>query len=168
MPFIWADPHVDMGGVGTPVVNGTAPRWLGTLATTDPWDYADLFLLLIFGGIPWQVSVPVRSHAKDPGLACPAYFQRVLGSKTVWTARVLSVLAGLGCMVLAVPPAIVGVLAQNVDWEALNASQLVNDNPSLVLPLTIAKCTPPGVTFVALGRLRMVYARLDLEIRVQG
>ena len=53
-------------------------------------------LLLIFGGIPWQV-----------------YFQRVLSSKTSSGAQKLSFVAGVGCIIMAIPPALIGAIAKN-------------------------------------------------------
>ena len=61
------------------------------------WHYADYFLLLTFGGIPWQV-----------------YFQRVLSSKSAATAEILSYLAAFGCILMAVPPVLIGGIAKVV------------------------------------------------------
>ncbi|MEM6697683.1 MAG: sodium:solute symporter family protein [Bacteroidota bacterium] len=94
------------------------------------WDYA---LLLIFGGIPWQV-----------------YFQRVLASKDERTAMRLSLLAGGVCIVAAIPAIMIGIIGANVsDWTAYGAMEL--ENSSLILPYVIRYLTPTAIATVGLG-----------------
>ena len=81
-----------------------------------------------------------------------AYFQRVLSTRSVRDAQILSFCGGIGCILLSIPPAVIGIIAQNVDWAAHNSTAILHDNPSMVLPLVIGKCTPSAVTFVALVR----------------
>ena len=71
-------------------------EWMGDIGG-GWWNfyYADYFLLLTFGGIPWQV-----------------YFQRVLSSKSAATAEILSYLAAFGCIIMAVPPVLIGGIAK--------------------------------------------------------
>ena len=61
--------------------NLSISSWYGKI--DKPFQYADNFLLLVFGGIPWQV-----------------YFQRVLSCDTSAHARTLSYVAGAGCMLI--------------------------------------------------------------------
>lgn len=58
--------------------------------------YIDLMLVLIFGGIPWQV-----------------YFQRVLSAKTEKSAMYLSYIAAIGCFLAGIPPIIIGAIAKS-------------------------------------------------------
>jgi high affinity choline transporter 7 len=58
--------------------------------------YIDSFLMLAFGGIPWQV-----------------YFQRVLSARTVRAAQQLSFLGALGCLIMSVPSVLIGAIAVN-------------------------------------------------------
>jgi Na+/proline symporter len=95
------------------------------------WAWSDSALLLVFGGIPWHV-----------------YFQRVLAARDEATARRLSVLAGLFCLVAAVPPALVGILACGADWARLD---LAAPDAALVLPYALRYLTPPLVAAVGLG-----------------
>ena len=69
--------------------------------------YIDSFLLLIFGGLPWQV-----------------YFQRVLSARTVKTAQYLSFVGGLGCLIMAIPSVLIGAIAVNAGkfYKALTVS----------------------------------------------
>ena len=55
--------------------------------------YIDTGLLLIFGGIPWQV-----------------YFQRVLSQKSPSRAQLLSILAAFGCLIMTVPALLIGAI----------------------------------------------------------
>lgn len=103
--------------------------------------YIDSFLLLIFGGLPWQV-----------------YFQRVLSAKTVGTAKYLSFVGGLGCLIMAIPSVLIGAIATNADWnrtafvtrDNFNASDIPN-RASDILPLVLQYLTPDWVSFVGLG-----------------
>ena len=52
-------------------------------------------LILIFGGIPWQV-----------------YFQRVLSARSEKSAMYLSYVAALGCLLSGIPPAIIGMIGK--------------------------------------------------------
>ena len=52
-------------------------------------------ILLIFGGLPWQ-----------------AYFQRVLSANNDKSAQVLSFAAPAGCILLVIPPVIIGAAAK--------------------------------------------------------
>ena len=92
------------------------------------WDYA---LLLIFGGIPWQV-----------------YFQRVLSAKDENTARNLSILAGVVCLLAAVPPVLIGVVGAAADWTALGGAP---ENSLEILPTIMHQMTPPLVATIGLG-----------------
>lgn len=69
--------------------------WIGHVDGKDIPSYIDYGLLLIFGGIPWQV-----------------YFQRVLSSKTASRAQMLSYVAAIGCFLMAIPPVMIGAIAK--------------------------------------------------------
>ncbi len=93
------------------------------------WDYA---LLLIFGGIPWQV-----------------YFQRVLSAKDEDTAVRLSLIAGVVCMIAAVPAVLIGIVGAVADWQAMGL-QAPPDAAS-TLPWVMRWLTSPWVATVGLG-----------------
>lgn len=92
------------------------------------WDYA---FLLIFGGIPWQV-----------------YFQRVLSAKDENTARNLSILAGVVCLIAAIPPIMIGVIGNVADWSTLGGAPA---NSLEILPSVMKSMTPPMVATIGLG-----------------
>ena len=63
-------------------------------------------IMLIFGGIPWQV-----------------YFQRVLSANSAASAQVLSFTAPIGCIALALPPIFIGAAGQVIDWSQVEEFQ---------------------------------------------
>lgn len=97
------------------------------------WAWSDSALLLIFGGIPWQV-----------------YFQRVLAARDVATARRLSVLAGGLCLLAAIPPILIGLMARGMDWSVVGVAA---PEPAFVLPAVLRYVTGPVVAAVGLGAL---------------
>ncbi|KAH6933302.1 hypothetical protein HPB50_014015 [Hyalomma asiaticum] len=70
--------------------------WVGTIANSDISQLFDAFLMTALGGIPWQV-----------------YFQRVLSCESDFDARMLSYLSAVGCIALAIPPAVIGAVAKS-------------------------------------------------------
>lgn len=119
--------------VGDPF-NSTTPDWLGTYNVPNTGNYVDSIIVLICGGVPWQ-----------------AYFQRVLGCKTPSGARYMSLIAGLGCFIMAVPAVLLGAVATVTDWEntAYNRTEL--EQYKLVLPVILQYLCPAAVSFVGLG-----------------
>ncbi|KAI2805083.1 hypothetical protein BLOT_004074 [Blomia tropicalis] len=111
--------------------------WFGDLPGYQMGQYFDYMLLLVLGGVPWQV-----------------YFQRVLSSKSATKAQVLSYVAAFGCIIMAVPPMIVGAVARVTAWNETDFTgpiPLDKDHQSLVLPLVLQYLTPPFVSFIGLG-----------------
>ncbi|CAL4076074.1 unnamed protein product, partial [Meganyctiphanes norvegica] len=122
--------------VGSLSLNET--DWVGNIPADDPsWGtWVDYYILLIFGGIPWQV-----------------YFQRVLSSKSSRQAVLLSYAASFGCFFLAVPAIMIGAIAKAADWESVPSFNrtLGPDDVKLVLPLVMQHLTPSWVAFIGLG-----------------
>lgn len=109
--------------------------------------YADYFVLLMLGGIPWNV-----------------YFQRVLSARTPADASRLSMAAGVCCAAMAVPPILFGLAARHVDWVSLGATEAglalggadaitsnLADNPAFVLPYLLRLAVPLWVSVLGLG-----------------
>ncbi|MCB0706285.1 MAG: sodium:solute symporter family protein [Saprospiraceae bacterium] len=93
------------------------------------WDYA---LLLIMGGIPWQV-----------------YFQRVLAARDVPTARRLSVIAGFVCLFAAVPAVLIGMTGAITDWKGMGLPEPADY--ASILPHVIRYLTNPWLAAIGLG-----------------
>ena len=115
---------------GAKVIPWPTKQILGT-STALWWDSA---LLLIFGGIPWQV-----------------YFQRVLSAKNSKVAVRLSVLAGFICLLAAIPPMMVGVIAHATDWSAVGVP--APTDPSFILPHVVKYLCNPIVATIGLGAI---------------
>ena len=105
----------------------TNPKW-----GTQIWTWLDFALLLMLGGIPWQV-----------------YFQRVLSSPDAKTARNLSYIAAVGCIVMAIPAILIGMVGATADWQA--AGTKAPANASLVLPYVLQHLTPPVIATIGLS-----------------
>lgn len=137
IPFAWNHPAVkDIE------MTDWTEEWMGEIGG-GWWNcyYADYFLLLTFGGIPWQV-----------------YFQRVLSSKSAATAEIISYLAAFGCIIMAVPPVLIGGIAKATNWtetdyvlEHNKTVPIPKDDTRMILPMVLKYLTPPFVAFFGLG-----------------
>lgn len=127
--LVWSKYQLNMGGLAHILPTKEA---LGDYYY-NWWDFA---LLLVFGGIPWQV-----------------YFQRVLSSKNEKTAVRLSIFAGFVCILAAIPPVMIGVIGQSVEsWEAFGAAG-PPENSALILPYVVRYLTPGIVATIGLGAI---------------
>lgn len=88
IPFAWTNEHVAS-------LESMDVDWIGEIQKEEYFFYIDYGLLLVFGGIPWQV-----------------YFQRVLSSKSAGRAQILSYVAAFGCILMAIPPVMIGAIAK--------------------------------------------------------
>lgn len=98
------------------------------------WNWWDSALLLCLGGIPWQV-----------------YFQRVLASKDEKTAMWLSIVAGVVCILAAIPAIMIGVIGDVVNWSSVGVQ--APEEPALILPYVVRYLTNPVVATVGLGAI---------------
>ncbi|XP_011688753.1 PREDICTED: high-affinity choline transporter 1 [Wasmannia auropunctata] len=130
IPFAWANPKVDS-------LSSMDVDWIGKVDREEYWYYLDYGLLLVFGGIPWQV-----------------YFQRVLSSKTAGRAQVLSYVAAIGCILMAIPPVLIGAIAKATPWNETGYNgpyPFTETETSMILPLVLQYLTPDFVSFFGLG-----------------
>ena len=104
------------------------------------WNWWDNTLLLVFGGVAWQV-----------------YFQRVLSARNEKTAMWLSIIAGFVCIIAAVPAIILGMVANVADWQTLGIEPLTAldmDKPyAVALPYVMRHLTNPIVATIGLGAI---------------
>lgn len=127
IPFVGTNEHV--GNIGE-----TKDIWLGSIAPADTGLWIDYALLMIFGGIPWQV-----------------YFQRVLSSKTVKDAMTMSYWSGVGALLCAIPAALMGIFATTVDWSQFPEVKSLEGKESYALSYIIKYLTPKGIGYLGLG-----------------
>ncbi|XP_071442465.1 high-affinity choline transporter 1-like [Hetaerina americana] len=111
-------------------------EWVGHVAPQDAGIWLDNMLLLILGGIPWQ-----------------GYFQRILCMRSSSLARVLSVTAFFGCIIMGTPAAAIGVVARVTDWPSVESfgRNVTSAESSVILPLALRHLTPSWVSFFGLG-----------------
>lgn len=152
IPFAWTNDHVRS-------LSDMDVDWIGHVEPKQRWFYIDYGLLLVFGGIPWQV-----------------YFQRVLSSKTAGRAQLLSYVAAAGCILMAIPPVLIGAIAKAtrkffsffscgiitnlvssfllLAWNETDYKgpyPLTVDQTSMILPMVLQYLTPDFVSFFGLG-----------------
>ncbi|GCC24570.1 high-affinity choline transporter 1 isoform X1 [Chiloscyllium punctatum] len=111
--------------------------WLGHIETPDILTWIDNFLLLMLGGIPWQV-----------------YFQRVLSASSATYAQVLSFLAAFGCLVMAIPSALIGAIGASTDWNQTSyglPDPKNNNETDMILPIVLQHLCPAYISFFGLG-----------------
>lgn len=133
VPFAWNHKAVDTKALTVP---GT---WEGVIEIYNVGVYIENYLLIVIGGIPWQV-----------------YFQRVLACRTPKQAQTISYLAGFGAILLAAPPICLGVIARVTDWNAATHGTInvtVEEHGRMILPLMLQFLTPPWVSFIGLGAI---------------
>ncbi|XP_049520143.1 high-affinity choline transporter 1 [Dermacentor silvarum] len=86
------------------------------------------------GGIPWQV-----------------YFQRVLSCETDFDARMLSYLAAVGCIALAIPPAVIGAVAKSANFTAAGYP-----GPHYLRDKDIVRVLPYSIRYLTSGLVSMM------------
>ncbi|XP_077534763.1 high-affinity choline transporter 1-like [Haemaphysalis longicornis] len=129
VPFCLLSPFV--GKVGPPDND-----WVGVITITDATQLFDIFLMVVLGGIPWQ-----------------SYFQRIVSCETHYTARMLSYLSAVGCVLMSIPAVTIGAVAKSTNFIAagyIGPARLRAIDRGSVLPLTIHHLTPEFVSIVGL------------------
>lgn len=131
MPFSVIHPAVSFE-------NLTLRDWLGQIKNEDLGEWVDGMLLLVFGGIPWQ-----------------GYFQRILSIKSSSVATTLSIASMFGCLILAIPSAVIGVVARATDWSTVPGYNRTfsTDDGNAAMPMVLRYLTPQWVSFVGLGAI---------------
>lgn len=124
---VWSDYQIKFGATATLIPSRSA---LGNYF----WNWWDYALLLIFGGIPWQV-----------------YFQRVLSARDEKTAMWLSVFAGFVCLLAAVPSVMIGMIGATFDWTS--AGLLPPPDAATTLPYVVRYLCSPVIATIGLGAI---------------
>ncbi len=117
IPFAWSNDHVKS-------LSDMEVDWIGHVEPKQQWFYIDNGLLLVFGGIPWQVNKIYKFYWNQNWYSklstFKVYFQRVLSSKTAGRAQILSYVAAFGCILMAIPPVMIGAIAKATRKNYLN------------------------------------------------
>jgi len=129
IPNIMTSEYVDTELMMKGPINETTgqrmgPEWIGEIKSEDAPRWVDSFIMLIFGGLPWQ-----------------AYFQRVLSANSANNARIQSICAGLACMFMAVPSIFIGAAAKATDWDLIFQEEANRTgNPPMKILDNVAHC----------------------------
>ncbi|XP_069747246.1 high-affinity choline transporter 1-like isoform X2 [Narcine bancroftii] len=113
--------------------------WLGTINAERAWIWIDNYCLIILGGIPWQ-----------------AYFQRVLSASTAAQAQIMSIVASVCILGLAIPSVIFGAIGVSTDWNqtAYGLPDPASRNQTeMILPLVLRYLCPSYIGFFGLGAI---------------
>ncbi|KAI0980453.1 hypothetical protein GJ496_011984 [Pomphorhynchus laevis] len=132
IPFAWKSKFVSFKTL-------KRSELIGQLKSNQIGPYLDTLLLLMLGGIPWQV-----------------YFQRVLSSRSEKRAMYISYAAAVGCVVMAIPSILIGVIAKCTDWNQtsyIGIKPIPPDDQKLILPLVLQYLTPTYISFIGLGAI---------------
>uniref|UniRef100_A0A8D0RG79 Solute carrier family 5 member 7 n=1 Tax=Sus scrofa TaxID=9823 RepID=A0A8D0RG79_PIG len=152
--------------------------WLGTIESFEVYTWLDSFLLLVvhphfmptfhlsvgdsvhhwtpeFILLPNLDSLNVQRHQDMlGGIPWQAYFQRVLSSSSATYAQVLSFLAAFGCMVMALPPILIGAIGASTDWNQTTYKPDTpkdNQQADMILPIVLKYLCPMYISYFGLG-----------------
>ncbi|XP_033755100.1 high-affinity choline transporter 1-like [Pecten maximus] len=129
IPFAAKNPAVDLSRVENTWTGQLDPQFIGL--------YIDTICMLIMGGMPWQ-----------------ALYQRVLACKSPTLARNACLLAAVISLLLAIPPAAVGVIGSATDW---NATDFKGNVPldykqwTHIFPMVLQYLCPMSVSIIGIG-----------------
>ncbi|XP_060079936.1 high-affinity choline transporter 1-like [Ylistrum balloti] len=129
IPFGLQNPVVDLSRVKESWAGNLEPEMIGV--------YIDTICMLIMGGMPWQ-----------------ALYQRVLACKSPTLARNATLLAAVISLLLAIPPAIVGVIGSAADWNATDYNgniPLEYQQWTHIFPMVLQYLCPMSVSIVGIG-----------------
>lgn len=78
------------------------------------------------------------------------YFQRILSMRSTSMATALSITSMFGCMILAFPSALIGVVARATDWSSVQGfnKSIIAHEANAALPIVLRYLTPQWVSFV--------------------
>lgn len=85
------------------------------------------------------------------------YFQRILSIRSTSVATTLSIASMFGCLILAIPSAVIGVVARATDWSLVPGynKTFTTDDGNAALPMVLRYLTPQWVSFV--GKFAIYY-----------
>ncbi|XP_078077571.1 high-affinity choline transporter 1-like [Mustelus asterias] len=111
--------------------------WIGSIDSGNAWIWVDNYVLMILGGIPWQ-----------------AYFQRVLSTSTAAQAQIISFVAALSTLILAIPSVILGAIGASTDWNQTDyglPDPMGRNETQMILPIILRYLCPSYIAFFGLG-----------------
>lgn len=131
LPFVFTNKAVDLSRV--------EGKWFGTVESEHVGSYIDTFVIVTFGGIPWQ-----------------SYYQRVLACRTPSLARNATLISIIYSMGLFIPPALIGLAGASADWNATSYEgtlPLSETDWESILPMVLQYLCPTAVSVIAHGAM---------------
>ncbi|XP_071096830.1 high affinity choline transporter 1-like [Haliotis cracherodii] len=128
-PFAMTHPSVDLSSI--------QDKWQGEIIPGQIGIFIDLYCMITLGGTTWQEA-----------------YQRALACRTPEQARSSTMIAGIFCLLLSVPPAVIGIAGAAADWNATSYTGEVPIPPSqmgMILPLSLQYLCPLPVAIAGLG-----------------
>ncbi|XP_046558678.1 high-affinity choline transporter 1-like [Haliotis rubra] len=128
-PFIMTNQAVDLQRI--------QETWLGEVTLQQTGYFLDRYGLLILGGTTWQ-----------------EMYQRTLACRTTRQAVASSVVAGVMCLLLSIPPAVIGFAGSAADWNQtgyMGEIPLTVEQMHFILPMALQYLCPMTVSILGLG-----------------
>ncbi|KAJ8303640.1 hypothetical protein KUTeg_020036 [Tegillarca granosa] len=123
-------------------------NWIGELPTRQIGPYVDFLLQTTFGGIPWQ-----------------AFYQRILACKSPNLARNSTLVGVAISIIMAFPPAVIGIIGAATDWNATSYPgevPLSREDWVDILPMVLQYLCPVAISVIGIGAISA--AASDREI----
>ncbi|XP_007889504.1 high-affinity choline transporter 1-like [Callorhinchus milii] len=113
--------------------------WIGKIDEKFIGQWIDHLLLMVLGGIPWQV-----------------YFQRVLASSSAKDAQILSIVGAFGSCIMGIPSVLIGSIAASTDWNQTSfglPSPFERNEAAMILPIVLQYLCPPYISVFGIGAI---------------
>ncbi|XP_018603807.2 high-affinity choline transporter 1-like [Scleropages formosus] len=115
------------------------PPWIGRLELRDVGKWLDDLLMLTMGGVCYQ-----------------ALYQRILATATVRQAQITCYAGAAMCIILGVPPILIGAVAASTDWNQTSyglPTPYEQDKAGSILPIVLQYLCPPFVSIAGIGAI---------------
>nr|XP_039253872.1 high-affinity choline transporter 1-like [Styela clava] len=139
VPFVLTNDAV--GSISDTAYSGDG-GWLGTWSWSFTGSWIDTILVMVFGGIPWQIM-----------------FQRVLSAESPSCARSICLIGGSCAALMAIPSVLIGASAKSTNWTMTDYMNGTGLSPAdagqsaMILPIVLQYLTPTAIAFVGLGAI---------------
>ncbi|XP_061882069.1 high affinity choline transporter 1-like isoform X2 [Entelurus aequoreus] len=111
--------------------------WVGTVEPHEAGKWFDNFMVLALGGLAYQ-----------------ALYQRILSASSYTQAQVICFASSAFCLVLGIPPILIGAVAASTDWNSTSyglPTPYECGEASSIFPITLRYLTPTFVSFIGIG-----------------